>query len=229
MLVIILCLGFEALASGQNACEQNFALLNKCRAKYDHMEFQRNCLAVLCTVLFIACIMLAWSQSRTAKMTSDGAHDSANQQDLVNHLEMEVKQLTLKVDQLTLENDVYNEMLKQQIVNVAYCVILGPLLKFQCMWYFRLCKNIKQVIKNIIHWNFTVDIIFYHVVLLPFIAICCVGYEIWSKKTVSPDVMLSAMNTTLNLVMTPSMMVCDNIKPFVCTYCTHEPGWFHSP
>jgi hypothetical protein len=159
--------------------------------------------------------MLAWSQSRTAKMTSDGAHDSANQQDLVNHLEMEVKQLTLKVEQLTLENDVYNEMLKEQIVNVAYCVILGPLLKFQCMWYFRLCKNIKQVIKYIIHWHFTVDIIFYHVMLLPFIAIFCVGYEIWSKKTVSPDVMLSAMKTTLELVMTPGMMVWDNIKPFV--------------
>jgi hypothetical protein len=208
MLVIMLCLGFEALASVHDTCEQNFEILNKCKAKYVHMEFQRNCLAVLCTVLFIACIMLAWSQSRTAKMTSDDAHDSANQQDLAKHLEMEVKQLTL-------ENYVYNEMLKEQSVNVAYCVILGPLLKFQCMPCFYLCKDIKQVIKYIIHWNFTVDVIFYHVVLLPFIAICCVGYEIWSKKTVSPDVMLSAMNTTLKLVMTPGMMVWDNIKPFV--------------
>jgi hypothetical protein len=242
ILVIMLGFGFEALANVHNTCDETFNRFNNCTAMYKQMMFQRDnctamykqmmferdCLAVLCTVSIIACIMLAWSQSRTAKITSDNAHDSANQQVLAKNLEMEVKHLEMKVKHLTLKNCVYNEMLEEQSVNVAYCVILGPLLKFECMPCFYLCKNIKQLIKWFIHWNLFVDVIFYLVVLLPFIAIFCVGYEIWSKQTVSPDVMLSAMNTNLNLVMTPGMMVWNNIKPSVCAYCTNQTGWWRS-
>ncbi len=179
------------------------------------LRFERNVSFILSAFFFIACTILAWSPSRTTTMTSGDSHVAADTQDVdqrLKKLEMEVR--------------VYKRMLKEQHVNVKYCVILGPLLMLKCMSFFGLCKNIKQMIKWSIHWDLLVDVIFLHIVFLPLIAISCLAYEIWSKQKVSEDVMLTAMNTTLQLEMTPYMMVWDNIKPFVCGNGFEKPSWY---
>ena len=219
---------FYGLAQAQQACENTEKAMLECDLERDQLLMQRNCLVIFCTVLIIAWTMQVWSRSRTAKMTSDNAHDSANTQDLAKTLsdvKSECEDLKRTCEYLTRKSNVFRNLCLEQHINVQYCVILLPLLKLNCMWLFKRFENFKKMIKWSLHWNLLVDAIFLYSVLFPLSAIYCLAYEIWSKQTVSPDVMLSAMNTTLKLVMKPGMMVWENIKPFVCTYCTHKDGW----
>lgn len=240
-LIIMVFVAFHTLAHAQENCDRVADSLKTCSQKntqcsnenekfleqIEQLRNERMFLVILCAVLFIACTLLAWSRSPTPEITSGDSHVAADPQaERLKKLETEHKELETKHKKLTNRFKVYTNLLIERKVNVTNCLIMRPLLELEFMWLFKLCKNIKQMIDWSLHSTLLVEVIFLLIVFLPLIVISCLACEIWSKQTVSLHVMLTAMNTTLELVMTPSTMVLKNIMPFVSAMITKYPTWF---
>ncbi len=154
------------------------------------------------------------------KMTTDNTNVPEDMQTLKFELEM-LKKANATLEEKSVLKDVLIRVYEEEntkYVNVRHCVFMRTFLHRKWIRLFDLSMGIKQMIKWILPANLFVELIFLHLMCIPFIAIFCVAFEIWSKQTVTQDVMLTAMKTTLELVMTPGMMVWNNIKQFVCDF-----------
>ena len=235
IIVLAIFLLFQEYANAENSFGDCNTKKKACEAAKDHCQNDVtekdktiskywNIILALGSVIGILTLMVFWLWINNIYMkdpaTDDPATDDRDQTIQSQNEKIAKLEKDLKTSR---ENSKANEILLEfynkhhyEHVNVKYCFVLFTLCNLNLSWLHHAFFSLKVSIKKIIHWQIQVDIVFWSIIALSFIAVFFFGKQIWTEQTVSAEMILTAATTAFDIVMTPCMTVWNYSKPHVC-------------